>query len=242
MEANISITENDIDYSYSTIQYSARRIFIFVCALLTDTISRNEGGFEACPGLHLEFDEWVKHRIPNPIKQKTKYPVVQKSRMKKTECEHNSNTSVVALESDLSHLADGKIILKLDDNSVENPIGAEPPCVGQFTPIRMIEDCDIINRFEHIPCNAGDMVFWDYRIPHSNSYKNESNVTREAVYIGLLPNIDINKEYIKDQLIRYKQGIVPIDQWHSHNEPQVCNFEFSVLGNKMMGIDLWDDV
>ena len=162
--------------------------------------------------------------------------------MKKTECEHNSNTSVVALESDLSHLADGKIILKLDDNSVENPIGAEPPCVGQFTPIRMIEDCDIINRFEHIPCNAGDMVFWDYRIPHSNSYKNESNVTREAVYIGLLPNIDINKEYIKDQLIRYKQGIVPIDQWHSHNEPQVCNFEFSVLGNKMMGIDLWDDV
>jgi Protein of unknown function (DUF1479) len=210
---------------------------------LTDTTSRNEGGFEACPGLHVEFDEWVKNRIPNPIKQKTKCPVVQKSRLKKGACENTSSSSSVVLGADLSHLEDehsGKIISKLDDNSVENLTGSEPPCVGQFTPIRMIEDSDIIKRFEHIPCKAGDMVFWDYRIPHSNSYKNESNITREAVYIGLLPNVELNAAYIKDQLTRYKMGIVPIDQWHSHNEPQICNFEFSSLGRKMMGIDSWD--
>lgn len=169
--------------------------------------------------------------------------MVQKSRLKKESRENDSSSSGAVLEADLSHLKNehsGKIISKLDDDSVENLIGSEPPCVGQFTPIRMIEDSDIIQRFEHIPCKAGDMVFWDYRIPHSNSYKNESNITREAVYIGLLPNIGLNAEYVKDQLIRYKMGIVPIDQWHSHDEPQICNFEFSSLGRKMMGIEPWD--
>ena len=118
--------------------------------------------------------------------------------------------------------------------------GSEPPCVGQFTPIRMIEDADIISRFEHIPCMAGDLVLWDYRIPHSNSYRNTSETTREAVYIGILPNIPLNREYIADQLTRFRAGIVPIDQWHSHNDPQLCNYPFSELGRKMVGIDLWE--
>jgi ectoine hydroxylase-related dioxygenase (phytanoyl-CoA dioxygenase family) len=115
---------------------------------------------------------------------------------------------------------------------------AYPPCVGQFTPIRMIEDKEIIKRFEHIPCQAGDMVFWDYRIPHSNSYKNTAS-TREAVYIGLLPNIELNRSYVKEQLDMFQQGIVPTDQWHSHSKIQKCGFAFSSLGKKLMGIDKW---
>lgn len=119
-------------------------------------------------------------------------------------------------------------------------VGTEPPCVGQFTPIRMIEDADIIRRFEHIPCMAGDMVLWDYRIPHSNSYRNTSEETREAVYIGILPCVELNKEYVADQLARYRAGIVPLDQWHSHNDPQLCDYPFSALGRKMVGIDSWE--
>lgn len=32
---------------------------------LTDTLNEQEGGFEACPGLHKEFNEWVSRRPPS---------------------------------------------------------------------------------------------------------------------------------------------------------------------------------
>ena len=60
------------------------------------------------------------------------------------------------------------------------------PCVGEFTPMRPVEDANIFERFRHFPCKAGDMIVWDYRIPHANALKNESKYAREAVYIGNL--------------------------------------------------------
>ena len=183
------------------------------------------GGFEAAPGLHREFEEWVKKRIPNPIKLKKKV-IQQKSRQKKNKLDGDA----VEREPDNENINLGADILD---------IGMEPPCVGQFTPIRMIEDADIISRFEHIPCGPGDMVLWDYRTPHSNSYRNASDSAREAVYIGLLPNIPLNREYIRNQLVRFKEGAVPLDQWHSHNEPQLCDYPFSPLGRKMVGLESW---
>jgi hypothetical protein len=36
----------------------------------SDTLEKNMGGFEACPGLHLEFEEWTTKRLPNPIIEK----------------------------------------------------------------------------------------------------------------------------------------------------------------------------
>jgi hypothetical protein len=32
--------------------------------------------------------------------------------------------------------------------------------VGDFTPIRPVEDRDILDRFQHVPCKAGDLVCW----------------------------------------------------------------------------------
>jgi Protein of unknown function (DUF1479) len=217
----------------------------------SDTPVRNTGGFEACPGHHLEFDLWTQNRIPNPVKQ-VKQIVVQKSRVQSQLLKKGSTVSTAhetvtatstataqdtALRGDISDSL-GTAVKPLGFLSS----GSEPPCVGQFTPIRMIEDADIISRFEHIPCMAGDLVLWDYRIPHSNSYKNTSETTREAVYIGILPCVPLNKEYIADQLTRFRAGIVPIDQWHSHNDPQLCDYPFSALGRKMVGIDSWDIV
>ena len=37
---------------------------------------------------------------------------------------------------------------------------ASPPCVGDFTPIRPIEDKDVLEKFRHIACKAGDLVCW----------------------------------------------------------------------------------
>jgi len=59
-----------------------------------------------------------------------------------------------------------------------------PPCVGSFTPIRPKEDADILERIEHIPCEAGDIVCWDYRIPHANSRYNNTDRAREVLYLG----------------------------------------------------------
>lgn len=114
-----------------------------------------------------------------------------------------------------------------------------PPCVGDFTPIRPSEDKDIIDRFRHIPCRAGDMVCWDVRIPHANARYNTLSTARQVVYIGLLPAVPLNREYAQTQLLRYQCGELPNDQWHSQKGLQHCDYEFSELGRKLMGIDDW---
>lgn len=114
-----------------------------------------------------------------------------------------------------------------------------PPCVGDFTPIRPIEDKDIMDQFRHIPCKAGDMVCWDYRIPHANAQRNTTDVAREVVYIGILPGTAMNRIYAMRQLNMYREGDVPTDQWHECKEKQFCSYQFSELGQKMMTISTY---
>jgi hypothetical protein len=111
-----------------------------------------------------------------------------------------------------------------------------PPCVGEFTPIRPVEDREVIQGMVPISCRAGDMVCWDYRIPHANSRRNDSDRPREAIYVGVLPGTAMNKRYAADQLERYRQGIVPSDQWHDHLGRQASTYPFSELGERMMGM------
>ena len=163
---------------------------------LTDTINPNEGGFEACPGLHARFCNWNEFRLPS-IKSQGEF---------------------------------------------------RAPCVGSFSPIRPIEDRDIIQLFEHIPCRAGDMVCWDYRIPHSNAKYNSGNEAREVIYIGFLPHVPLNERYAQQQLNDYKAGKNPSDQWvHNTNNgvengrsDEDLSFKFSSLGEKLMGISEWE--
>lgn len=123
--------------------------------------------------------------------------------------------------------------------SAKNPTDS-PPCVGAFSPIRPAEDRDIILLFEHIPCRAGDLVCWDNRIPHSNARLNLMNEAREVVYLGFLPDININRAYIEKQYNDYHAGINPTDQWvASKRRSDRCMYDFSDLGKKMMGIKPW---
>eukprot|EP01038_Epipyxis_sp_PR26KG_P012251 gene12251-16425_t len=153
---------------------------------LTDTLLPNQGGFEACPGFHLEFNDWAANRIPS-----------------------------------------------LGQDS--------PPCVGDFTPIRPIEDKSVLLRMTHIPCRAGDMICWDYRIPHANSRFNTLSIPRQVIYIGLLPHISLNKTYALHQLDRFRNGLVPMDQWHERKESEKSKYEFNSLGLRLMGIIDWED-
>jgi Protein of unknown function (DUF1479) len=159
---------------------------------LTSTPSANQGGFEACLGLHKHFKSWARDRAPSQ-----------------------------------------------SPNPAETTAGRKPPCVGDFSPIRPKEDQDIISRMQHIACNAGDLVVWDYRIAHSNSRRNETDTAREVVYVGLLPAVAINKRYAQDQLQRYIVGDVPSDQWHEHEHRQHCSYEFGSLGRRLMAMDEW---
>lgn len=133
---------------------------------------------------------------------------------------------------------------QFDEWAVSRPAGAnqaQPPCVGDFTPIRPIEDKDVISGFQHIPCKAGDMVCWDYRIPHANSRRNDTSRAREAIYVGLLPYVPRNIVYAQEQLQRYRRGKVPGDQWHDSSDVQPNQYPFSRLGQLMMGMsDGWD--
>jgi len=79
---------------------------------LTDTLEPDHGGFEACPGHHIGFDEWAAKRKGSAAPTGTGTP------------------------------------------------SSAPPCLGDFSPIRMIEDRDVIDKFRHIPCKAGDLVCW----------------------------------------------------------------------------------
>lgn len=118
-------------------------------------------------------------------------------------------------------------------------VSQPPPCVGDFTPIRPVEDKDVLDRFQHISCRAGDMVIWDYRIPHANSRHNLSHQSREVVYVGFLPDVEVNKRFAKEQLRRFQDGLLPTDQWHEQSEKLECpvEYSFSPLGRLLMGID-----
>ncbi len=156
---------------------------------LSDTLQMNEGGFEAHPAFHLQFDEWVANRKPSA--------------------------------------------------SMREP-NIDPPCVGEFTPIRPIEDREVLLGMTHIPCRAGDMVCWDYRIPHANSRRNDSPHARKVIYIGILPGVEMNRQYAIKQLERYIEGKVPLDQWHECSDIQVCDYRFSSLGKKLMTIENYE--
>lgn len=112
-------------------------------------------------------------------------------------------------------------------------------CFGEFTPMRPVEDADILARFEAIPCRRGSLVLWDNRIPHANARRNLSSATRQVVYIGMLPAVAINKKYAERQLQRMREGLLPNDQWHSSKQAATCDYEFSALGRRLLAIDPW---
>ena len=88
------------------------------------------------------------------------------------------------------------------------------PCVGDYVHIDPSLDSAVMSKVAHVPVEAGDAVFWDQRIPHSNSYKNDSVVCRKVVYGGFLPKgVEMNDVYVKEQLKRLKGLEKPSDFW-----------------------------
>jgi len=129
--------------------------------------------------------------------------------------------------------------------------GAAPPCVGEFTPVRPVEDREVLDRIRHVGCRAGGVVVWDVRIPHANARRNDGTVPRAVVYASFLPDVELNRRYARNQLQNYLERKKPTDQWlviGSKDSPDdEAYYEredfhcFSPLGRNLMGTDPWGE-
>lgn len=126
--------------------------------------------------------------------------------------------------------------------------GQPAPCVGDFTPMRPVEDADILGRMKHVPCRAGDLVLWDNRIPHANSRRNLAAEPRQVVYLKYLPNVECNRRYVRSQLPNFASHCVPTDFWINPpaSPPLALGSEepaqppsLDELGRRMFGLAEW---
>jgi Phytanoyl-CoA dioxygenase (PhyH) len=92
---------------------------------------------------------------------------------------------------------------------------------------------------ECIPADAGDLIVWDYRLPHGNS-KNLSSKPRLAFYISMNPagNAQLQKANIES----WQTGKC-VPWWrerpdYDRTEPWPPA-ELSDLGRRLLGIDAW---
>ena len=194
---------------------------------LTDNLHPNTGGFEAVPGFHREFDRWTKS---------------------------------------------GRISSNKEDEQIQNQHHPRP-CVGEYTHLNPSHDQGLLKRVQHIPVKAGSAVFWDNRIPHGNAYKNNplsckgslqnneeddetSNIlgtsgSRAVVYCSFLPNVEVNRSFMKSQVDDWKLGRAPRvgDRWIKHDDvgnngdsihtQDRHNPAFTELGRLLLGLDEW---
>jgi hypothetical protein len=114
---------------------------------LTDTLSPNEGGFEAVLGFHREFEDYFNGgTTPSPSTSA------------------GSGGGVSSESNSDSVESTSPKIMKSDVHPLSPTL-----CVGQFTALRSKEDSAVVERYTHVPAKAGSAVFWDWRIPHANS-------------------------------------------------------------------------
>lgn len=142
------------------------------------------------------------------------------------------------------------ILLQKDKESGEQvAVKVKPACVGEYSHIRPKEDASVMVRVRHVPVKAGSAVFWDNRIPHGNSYRNDRSIARAVVYCSFLPDIELNRQYVRDQLVAWKNHRPIRDQWNNILENDECvkdKYEASFddkslteLGLQLMGIAQW---
>ena len=108
------------------------------------------------------------------------------------------------------------------------------PCVGDYIHVHPNDDSDLMQRIQHVNVPAGAAVFWDQRIPHSNSYRNDSTKCREVIYGGFLPRgVDINDRYAKEQYRRLVANERQPDFWTKQYENRSSGTSDHLVRNKI---------
>jgi Phytanoyl-CoA dioxygenase (PhyH) len=95
------------------------------------------------------------------------------------------------------------------------------------------------NEILTVPAAAGDLIVWDYRLPHGNS-KNTSTTPRIAFYVAMYPTLD---ERLRDAAIESWQTGRCVPWWRSRAgydrvEPW-SPATLTDLGKRLLGLDAW---
>eukprot|EP00475_Leptophrys_vorax_P010758 TRINITY_DN1732_c0_g1_i1.p1 TRINITY_DN1732_c0_g1~~TRINITY_DN1732_c0_g1_i1.p1 ORF type:complete len:361 (+),score=81.60 TRINITY_DN1732_c0_g1_i1:63-1145(+) len=80
---------------------------------------------------------------------------------------------------------------------------------SEFTALH--EHKDIVEDFKHIAYAKGSLVLWDWRTPHRNADRHLGDEPRRVVYQNYLPDVPVNRLYVKYQLYRFYRNAVPQD-------------------------------
>ena len=81
-----------------------------------------------------------------------------------------------------------------------------------FTPLCGKKHAEVHGRMLHVPYEAGDAVVWDMRLPHATAAEHPGPDSREVVYTSFLPDLQPNREYMRQQLASLRDGSFPPDQ------------------------------
>jgi hypothetical protein len=85
----------------------------------------------------------------------------------------------------------------------------------------------------------GSLVCWDNRLPHATCARLEGADSREVVFVGFLPDITINRQYVEKQCQCLLRGLSP-PAYESIpvRAPDFTPAELSAEQREMLGFDL----
>jgi hypothetical protein len=120
-----------------------------------------------------------------------------------------------------------------------------------------------MERVTHIPVRAGSAVFWDNRIPHGNSYRNDppthtgeggggcgddvahsanalgESGARAVVYCSFLPDVEVNRMFASRQLEDWMMRRAPRvgDRWIRRDDGDKGKCIHTVPGGMLDGVE-----
>lgn len=80
---------------------------------------------------------------------------------------------------------------------------------GEFYRFNSKSHVKLAKKCETIYAPKGSLVCWDNRLPHATCDKLSGFDSREVVYTGFLPDVEINRRYVQQQAISIRQNIPP---------------------------------
>lgn len=110
---------------------------------------------------------------------------------------------------------------------------------GEFCRLNSKSHTSLEKTLQTIQAPKGSLIFWDNRLPHATCNKLAGNDTREVVYIGYLPNTDLNRNYINNQAENIKLNIYPpayIKDKNIKADKDWIESELTPLEKKLLGL------
>lgn len=117
--------------------------------------------------------------------------------------------------------------------------GKEKSNGGEFYRLDSLNHMVLSKRLEPINAPKGSLVCWDNRLPHATCNKLGGYDTREVVYVGWLPNVEINRIYCKQQLNNIRENIPPpayCDRGDNIKDRNWDEKDLTGLQRRMLGI------